>query len=154
MYKCLNCDSTFDDVEELDFCPYCHKYADDDWAYVECEPCALCGNCPEDEYNNDSGTLPNGGVCESCFEDGVLHSFDEYIADTDQEIDFYIGREPWRGYSVDMDSVIDLLKAGFKAFRLVRPIQGSDICTQYLYDNDSSHFGEWLAHKAKEARRK
>lgn len=152
MYMCEDCGKQFEEEEvkswtephgeRLTGCPYCYG------AYVEIQPCAICGEYPEDEY--EEGKLWNGGICQACFEDGIQVNFMEYLneLDTDDQIEFYFGKCEG-GYIYQPFDMLLMAQADYKdRVELHKCIFGPEreakIWKAFIEGGDPSEFAEWL----------
>lgn len=162
MNKCSNCGHLFEDGEEMNWqerhgfidglgeqfsgCPLCGE------GYVEVEACTICGEYPEDKY--EDGELRRGGICQECFNDGIRAHFMEYFnseINKDDQIEFYCGKI-YNGYIYTSDEVLHILNNYYseyvksRYFDLTKDVK---VWVQFIEDGDPDHFSAWLIKKQK-----
>lgn len=121
---------------------------------IEIEACALCGTYPREQY--EEGELPNGGICEECFERGIQNHFMEYLnsLDNDEQAEFYCGKVEG-GYAYDSLDVLLTMKAAYAEHvklycrHIFSVERETTIWKKFINDGDPWHFAEFLIGKNK-----
>lgn len=120
---------------------------------IEIEPCAICGDYPEDGY--EDGELNRGGICEACFDRGIREHFMEYLEtlNWDEQKDFYIGKCEG-SYIYDNTDIFLMARDDYAGrVKMHAHIFGANkeaaIWKQFINDGEPDHFGAWLIERTK-----